>query len=807
MSRPRQQPPAVSDGRANFRRNPMAAGRQQCLNLNSHQAGGTSAMASSTLPAEVLCGIFSMVAASSVTDFEEFGRAKQASWIAVCHVCSHWRKAALDCASLWADLMFHKPGLPEFMLAHSKGSPLTIEFNAFNQDIAPFVNVLCQAISQTHRLRSLVIRRENVRDWKLDVPRIISTGCIEAPILEKLVLSRHEQLDYSAEEVIPEDFLSKGAPRLSHLNLTGCTVRSWGSIPLGAGLKFLQLHAHLESTPIRPDPATFFDALSNMKSLEVLSLSKTAPTEALPLSARYVLPPTLRKFALEDTSEPIYQLFRHVAVPSTAKLAVTFIDLHDDGVLEEFISLLESSWDRGIRTGVYGLEYMPDDGEKSRLTFALNGSLTPSLDVSFRSLTWGQGPTMDIDDAFFVFYEQLNMTTLFYFKIWQDNPWSSETWRTFFGHLPDLYSVELHRNALLGFLGTLQEEWNQPDSSSAPLFPSLRWVVCDEIDFDKKLGRLYGVETIDCLVEMAKRFATRRKFRLGLRECTDFGPQEFKRLQEVSPDLEVEWDGKAFFLDPMTSDESEDYEEGSISVCFSQTTKPTVAVPLPNVIIASSAHASCSSTIIVLQRLHSSTAAPYVLIGTPHTSGPVDQCHPPNPDTLGYAVISHLLNQAKTSSSRKPPLATELRGLGGPIESAALSLSLDPYLAGGTLGTVVHPTPVLPHISIQHLRMKEASVVAVFSSSQDMHASLQSVYRVPYGACECSRSRVQSQPSTLSYLEASSVGCPSETDEVLGTGASSTITTMRYAPLSADGIIRLPQIALHAQIGFRSSWN
>ncbi|KAJ3495124.1 hypothetical protein NMY22_g19978 [Coprinellus aureogranulatus] len=549
-------------------------------------------MASSRLPAEVLSRIFSVLASSSVIDVKDFGRARNPSWISVCHVCRHWREAALDCASLWTDLMFHKPGLSEFMLANTKGCPLTVEFNVFNQEIEPFIDILRQAISQAHRLQSLIVRREDVMEQKLYLSRIVGTGCTEAPILEKLVISRDAQ--QRTEETLPEGFLSKGAPALRHLNLTGFNVGSWGSIPLGAGLTFLKLHAPIDSTLIRPDPATFFSALSSMDSLATLSLLKTAPDDALQSSSQYTLPSTLQKLNLEDTAELVNQFLRSVAVPGTAKLAVTFIDLQGDEALGEFIDLLELSWNSDIRAGVYGFDYMPYDGERSRLKFALNEqSLNPNLDVSFMSSAWAQAPTLNIDDAFSLFNEQLNFSTLITLKIWQEHTWDAATWRTMFAQLPDLCLVELHRNALFGFLGALQEEWNQPGNTTTALFPSLLWVKCHEIDFDKRLGRLHGLgDTFGCLVEMAKRFTTRYKFRLGLKECTDFGPEELKRLKEAAPGLEVIWDGSTFFADPWSSDEeddeqSSDDEDGILNLILvhvSQSTWQVVAVYLSNAV-------------------------------------------------------------------------------------------------------------------------------------------------------------------------------------------------------------------------------
>ncbi|TEB23220.1 hypothetical protein FA13DRAFT_1715472 [Coprinellus micaceus] len=445
--------------------------------------GVQAAMAPPNLPAEILSNIFLMLAWSHRVEVPQYGTGKAGSWICVTHVCQHWRNAALDCASLWTHLIFSKPGLPEFMLLNSKNLPLTIELNSFNEDLGPFVDTLCEATSHIYRLRSL---------------------CVGAPILERVILSRRvEWHSEDLQEVIPEGFLSGETPSLRHLDLTHCTIQKWDALPLAAGLTFLQLHSDPHHPSTRPGPATFFNYICTMASLETLSLSEMLPGQKSTLANRFKIPSGVRQMSLTDNIEFSNMFFRAADVAKATKLRITFLNSEDGEPLVDFVDLLEILWNPTIRSTLYGVEFLSGDGSPDRLAFSftrskiiLDHDLIVTLKIRTRTIEHNPPPRLNLNQAPSILYQELDFTTLIALKVQQESPWDTNMWALMFGELPSLVLLAFQDNiATLGLLAALQQILADTQSPSPiDLFPRLTIVAAQDVDFDKQLSRVYDRE-------------------------------------------------------------------------------------------------------------------------------------------------------------------------------------------------------------------------------------------------------------------------------------------------------------------------
>ncbi|KAF8062464.1 hypothetical protein FPV67DRAFT_272304 [Lyophyllum atratum] len=214
----------------------------------------------SRLPPELLAAVFKYNVGMDVPS--------NLDWIRVSHVCSHWRRVALECPRLWTTIPFHRPRWAEEMLARSKMAPLIIML-VFTKYTWPERTELLHVpssetpavkatMSQLSRIKKLALRQEELSPESfMDLIRLLDSP---APLLESLDIAF---LFFTREHKLPDYLFSGEATRLSRLRVVEGSL-NWQALPF-TNLKSLEVRS-----AFAPPPEHIISALSNMPFLESL---------------------------------------------------------------------------------------------------------------------------------------------------------------------------------------------------------------------------------------------------------------------------------------------------------------------------------------------------------------------------------------------------------------------------------------------------------------------------------------------------------------------------------------------------------
>ena len=198
--------------------------REQCALLimgNSHR-NSTSALGDvhpiHQLPVEILQKIFTCVAEPHLTEHPSLQVYPE--WIAIAHVCRHWRAAALDHHSLWGTIT---PNLSLFwmktLMARSEPAPVDVELQVRQLTI----KLLCLSADDTIALLSDCTRMRTLRlvGPRSDVCAVLDALRLTTPI-HSLTLSLWES---GPPIILSENLFGGQAPiRRINFNADPCIV-------------------------------------------------------------------------------------------------------------------------------------------------------------------------------------------------------------------------------------------------------------------------------------------------------------------------------------------------------------------------------------------------------------------------------------------------------------------------------------------------------------------------------------------------------------------------------------------------------
>jgi len=270
------------------------------------------------LPPEILSIIFKCVASATQASCNPVYH--RISWIKLTHVCTHWRRVALECPSLWTTIPLAHPRWAEEMLARSREAPLTIV-----ADVVPHKNrqmeLVQSVITRMHQIQKLSLTQRPYSSSGGPLEKILADLVNPAPLLESLsvVFNRTNNIPTP-----PLNLFSGEAPRLRELELRDCLV-AWDA-------PFLRTLTSLKMAFIppvaRPTMGQIIAALGSMPNLEILDLSDILPrqgTSTMAISEPIISLPHLTQLHVESDAPECEFLLNHLNYPPSASTTIICI--------------------------------------------------------------------------------------------------------------------------------------------------------------------------------------------------------------------------------------------------------------------------------------------------------------------------------------------------------------------------------------------------------------------------------------------------------------------------------------------------
>ncbi|VDC03543.1 unnamed protein product [Peniophora sp. CBMAI 1063] len=229
-------------------------------------------------------------------------------FIVLTHVCRSWRRAGIDLAPLWGEIVHIFPSALETILARARGAPLALDFGALRRlpvldQVALHDRYYMLLTKNVVRIRSLVASNpfRSFRDWYgllLDQ---------ELPVLEDLTLKGAKR--------IPEDVASPIRPLIAP-SLLRLVLDQTAYLPFSApALRTLLIQGATQPVPA----STLLAALSATPQLEKLELMFSLDDEPAPEYTPSVHLPNLAIARLCDSPEAL-SIWRHIVAPPNAEL-------------------------------------------------------------------------------------------------------------------------------------------------------------------------------------------------------------------------------------------------------------------------------------------------------------------------------------------------------------------------------------------------------------------------------------------------------------------------------------------------------
>lgn len=286
----------------------------------------------SRLPTEILAEIFVQYAATcrGNLDFTNFIYPSPSEWIAVAHVCRHWRATARGCTKLWTHISHRASNdwIAE-SFALSKQAPLFID-SSKNEVIVGRLS------SEMPRIQELLIQvKEPPRQGPYPYARSLDAMLLELQVAEtparnlrKLVLRggysfKYNYISYNGPS-LQHTLLDGAAPLLEHLEMSRLSF-TWCPSFQQPNLRHLEVSYQIYDCPTQKgDSASLLAALDMMPLLETLHLQYSIP-DKIPVSipgTRAITMPHLSSITLVADSLDCANLLTHLRIPSDPDISL-----------------------------------------------------------------------------------------------------------------------------------------------------------------------------------------------------------------------------------------------------------------------------------------------------------------------------------------------------------------------------------------------------------------------------------------------------------------------------------------------------
>ncbi|KAL0068426.1 hypothetical protein AAF712_004504 [Marasmius tenuissimus] len=281
------------------------------------------------LPVEILGRILTF----SGTDTHSTSMPKYPSAMSICRL---WRAVAMNTPIIWSKPNFYWPKWVRETMKYSKSIPLDIQWTSYSIPEQRQLDVLFEVVEECSRVASL----DFVSRSAPDLTTLLSKMVRPAPHIHFVHL---ETLYENDNFVIPDNFLGKDAPRLTHFQIRGCSV-PWGSSILRnlTTLSIGRASFNGMSSSLQDVAAT----LQAAPMLETVDLSDFLPSTAstsLPCDTKIVLP-RLKRLRLSSRGMVVATLLHHMSFPTTTTIHMTVnqLDNFQESLAENLSSLFSN---------------------------------------------------------------------------------------------------------------------------------------------------------------------------------------------------------------------------------------------------------------------------------------------------------------------------------------------------------------------------------------------------------------------------------------------------------------------------------
>jgi hypothetical protein len=254
--------------------------------------------------------------------FTREGPIRTPHWIAVSHVCHHWRQVALRCKALWTCIPLVSVRWAQRSLTLSHPHPITLRIDSRDNSLDRgyvSVDALCHALAHISRIRKIRIHSPWGTKYADRIMSIIYGGLLRgAPALEEFDLA--SDLPFVVDSGPDGSNMASPIPELRVLRLDECYLPQNCSL-FHPGLTHLRLSG----------TQTMWSALESMLStlallpkLQFLELYGVLPSGHLPSSdpPLYDLP-SLKELHIGGPGQSILAVLQSLNLPENVQVFVT----------------------------------------------------------------------------------------------------------------------------------------------------------------------------------------------------------------------------------------------------------------------------------------------------------------------------------------------------------------------------------------------------------------------------------------------------------------------------------------------------
>ncbi|KAJ3522641.1 hypothetical protein NMY22_g11802 [Coprinellus aureogranulatus] len=405
-------------------------------------------------------------------------------------------------------------------------APLDVEIDSISGLVVGFEDVICEALSQTRRLRTLILK--GFAGHIPQVHRALSQVTGDAPILKILALASVKYFPI----VLPPDFLSSGTPALERLDLTSVNM-SWTALPLPVGLKILQL----KDAIARPNPVLFCESLKGLPCLEELRLVQYLPSDEFHNISRFPLP-SLKTLEVMDSCATICGFLDDIEVPRASHVVKSTVH----GATKPLSGMTHFSLRALERSPVFQMMWYPP----TRKTHGVDGSDRLGLKIRIHiqtrlvALPHVITPLNTLFDLTTV--AQLSLEDMCYFP-------GMATVAEIFARFPMTATLSVNSCPIGDLLSqmksdpalTSKKKKGQGPRPSTPFFPALTAIAFRSIDFEEETP---VDRTLNAIIHVIKKRPKTHPIKmLEVQNCRSFSPASFDKVKKALSKVNVVWDG------------------------------------------------------------------------------------------------------------------------------------------------------------------------------------------------------------------------------------------------------------------------